>query len=314
VRRIASRLLQLLLPLLNRVLHLAEVTLWSGSGRPLPHAPVLIVGAPRSGSTLLFQVLTEAFDFGYLSNAHCMFSGGPSLVERFARPLRRRASSTFTSRRGVVEGWAAPSECGRFWYRFFRRKPEYVPASAFAPRERRALRSALRALLGAFGRPALFKNMHCGLRLEPLADAVPEALFIFITRDVVDNAHSLLETRRDVYGDYATWWSMEPPEIDALKTLPPEQQVVQQVRSLNALIAKQLQELHRGRFITITYDQLSARPRDVVERVAQFLAAHQAEPPRRNAVPEAFPATAKIRIDAALYERLRAYVTAEPAR
>lgn len=315
MRRAASRLLHLLLPLVNSVLHRAEVALSSGSARPLPHAPVLIVGAPRSGSTLLFQLLTEAFDFGYLSNAHCMFSGAPSWVERVFRPLRRRGSSTFASKRGVVEGWSAPSECGRFWYRFFRRKPEYVPAAEFGRRESRALRAALRALLRAFGRPVLFKNMHCGLRLEPLAAAVPEALFIFITRDVVENAHSLLETRRDVSGDYAAWWSMEPPGIETLKGLPPEQQVVEQVRSINTLVARQLEELHRGRYLTLSYEELSARPRETVETVARFLAAHQAEPARRGGqLPEAFPPRTKVRIDAALYERLRAYAAAEPAR
>jgi hypothetical protein len=136
----------------------------------------------------------------------------------------------------VVRGWSAPSECGGFWYRFFRRKPQYVPGEEFDPRQGKKLRAALRALLGAFGRPVLFKNLHCSLRLEPLSAAIPEALFIFIRRDVVDNAHSLLEARREVFGHYAGWWSMEPPQIRTLETLPPEQQVVEQVRSINALV------------------------------------------------------------------------------
>lgn len=313
MRRLAGRLLTLLAPYINRVLHSAEVTLWSGSDKPLPHRPVLIVGAPRSGSTLLFQVLTEAFDFGYLSNLHCSFNGGASFVERFIRPLRWRSASTFASRHGVVPGVAAPSECGGFWYRFFRRRPEYVPAADFATKKQ--LRAALRALLGAFGRPVLFKNMHCGLRLEPLASAVPEALFLFITRDVVDNAHSLLETRREVYGDYARWWSMEPPAVESLKTLPPEQQVAEQVRQLNELIARQLAELHRGRFLTLTYEELTASPHAMLDKVAAFLDAHDAKPQKRTSaqVPEAFPIRRTVKIETELYDRLCAY-TAESAR
>jgi LPS sulfotransferase NodH len=307
MRRVAWWLLQRLLPAINGTLHYAELATSSGSDRPLPHAPVLILGAPRSGSTLLFQVLTEAFDFGYISNLHCTFKGGPSFVERLVRPLRWRISSTFTSRHGVVRGSAAPSECGGFWYRFFRRSPQYVPAGAFA--KKKQLRAALRALLKAFGRPVLFKNIHCGLRLEPLAAAVPEALFIFITRDVVDNAHSLLESRREVNHDYVQWWSMEPPAIESLRTLPPEQQVVEQVRQLNDVIARQLAELHRGRFVTISYDELTARPHATVEKVAAFLEAHHARPAKRTTaqVPEVFPVRRSVKIETDLYDRLCAY-------
>lgn len=313
MRRAGSRAVERLAPVINRGLHYAEVLLSSGSDRPLPHAPVLIVGAPRSGSTLLFQVLTEAFDFGYLSNLHCLFNGAPSWVERLVRPLRWRSESSFSSKRGVVPGRAAPSECGAFWYRFFRRKPQYVQAGDF--HARRSMRAALRALLRAFGRPVLFKNIHCSLRLEPLANAVPEALFIFITRNVVDNAHSLLETRRDVFDDYARWWSMEPPNIETLKNLPAEQQVVEQIRQINALVAGQLTELHGGRYLTIAYEDLTARPHEVVETVARFLAARGAEPPRRNVqIPAAFPARTKVTIDAELYDRLCAYAGAEGAR
>jgi len=36
----------------------------------LAHSPLFIVGPPRCGSTLLYQVLTEAFDLAYVSNVH----------------------------------------------------------------------------------------------------------------------------------------------------------------------------------------------------------------------------------------------------
>jgi LPS sulfotransferase NodH len=314
MRKLGGRLVALLIPVINGVLHRVELALSSGSSKPLPHRPVLIVGAPRSGSTLLFQVLTEVLDFGYISNLHCLFSGGPSVVERLVRPLRWRTRSTFASKRGVVSGWSAPSECGGFWYRFFRRKPEYVPGGELDPRQGKKLRAALRALLSAFGRPVLFKNMHCSLRIEPLSAAVPEALFIFIRRDVVDNAHSLLETRRDVYGDYSKWWSMEPPRIAELASLPPEEQVVEQIRGINSLVERQLQERFPGSFIALSYEELIANPRGTVQSVAAFLDAHGAKPAARaGELPESFQAHKSVKIDTELYDRLCAYA-AEPSR
>ncbi|MFQ5425907.1 MAG: hypothetical protein ACE5EV_02380, partial [Gaiellales bacterium] len=45
---------------------------------------ILIVGAPRCGSTLLYQLVARRFDVTYLSNLHCAFFGAPSIVERVA--------------------------------------------------------------------------------------------------------------------------------------------------------------------------------------------------------------------------------------
>ena len=51
------------------------------------YPPIFIIGAPRSGSTLLLQAIIEVFDLGYISNCHCNWYGAPAL-----------AGSSFTTR------------------------------------------------------------------------------------------------------------------------------------------------------------------------------------------------------------------------
>src|SRR5580692_3262293 len=89
--------------------------------RPTTHAPIFIVGAPRSGSTLLYQLMTSCFHFGYISNLHCTLYGAPQLVERFMRNSDFHPDSNFRSDTGQTEGMAGPCECNAYWYLFFPR-------------------------------------------------------------------------------------------------------------------------------------------------------------------------------------------------
>ncbi len=48
---------------------------------PLRHPPIFFLGAPRSGSTLAVQVITDALDLGYISNRHCQWFSAPALAK-----------------------------------------------------------------------------------------------------------------------------------------------------------------------------------------------------------------------------------------
>ena len=276
-----------------------------GDDQPLEQPPVFIVGAPRSGSTLLYQLLVEVFEVGFLSNRHCRLWGSPALVERFARP-KRAASHTYDSTHGGTAGAGAPSECGEYWYRFFRRRPHHVPLAEADPARLRALRASVRGFGAAAGRPLLFKNLFCTLRLEPIAAALPEAAYLLIRRDLVDNAHSILEARKRINGDYAAWWSSEPPEIERLRTLPAEQQAVEQVRLVEAA-AERTRAANPDRFLELRYEDLCSDPRATVDEVEAFLAGFGIQVSRRGIAPERFEPRSGVRIDSPLYERLVAY-------
>lgn len=275
----------------------------------LPYPPIFIIGAPRSGSTLLYQVLTNYYDVGYLSNLHARFYGSPSIIERFFHPLKSRQSSDYTSYHGRTEGWLDPSECGEFWYRFFRRKPQYVPLDEADPNKIRQLRGAVRSLVDAFGKPILFKNLNCALRLEPLAKALPESLFIVIHRELLDNSHSLLEGRKKLYGNYTTWWSMEPPAIDKLKTLPPHQQVMEQIRHIYTLIERDRKIIGSNRFIDLQYEEFCRDTYCTINRLDIFFRSHGVNLKKlpQLSIPPNFQRRNQIRIDRALYSELTNY-------
>lgn len=276
----------------NRSLHALEVRLGRRWGdETLPYPPIFVVGAPRSGSTLLYQLLTDRFDVGYLANGHARQPGAPSLVERFRGLIRGRRAELgdYRSSFGNTAGELGPSECGPFWYRFFPRRPHYVAADAFPTASRRELRAAIGAFVEACGRPVVYKNLVNTARMDAIAATLPEALFVAVHRDLAANATSLLDARMRVAGAYDSWWSVEPPGIERLLQLPEQEQVVEQVRELDALVARVEASIGSERVLHLAYEDLCADPRAELERIAAFATRHGCELGQRGEVPASFP-------------------------
>ena len=274
---------------MNRAAARIEARLGKGADVPLRHSPIFVVGAPRSGSTLLYQLLVVRFDVAYLSNLHCALFGAPSLVER-AVGRRLPPPAVFSSRYGRTAGLAAPSECGPYWYRFFRKRPQHVTLEEADPEALRELRASVRALGDASGRPIVFKNLLNSLRIGPLGTALPEALFLVVQRDLDDNVASILAARLAVRGDEAAWWSAEPPEVERLRALPPREQAAGQVRGVSAAIDAERESLGRERFLDVRYERLCADTHGVLAEISEFASAHGLALAGRRPVPASFGA------------------------
>lgn len=252
--------------------------------------PIFIIGAPRSGSTLFYQYLTAALKVGYLTNAHCLFFGLPSYLEGALHLSDRDQRSNFDSRHGKTRGALAPSECGEYWYRFFRRKPQYVPDDAIRDVMVERMRVAVMKLVAAMAKPVVFKNMNCALRLEPLSKAFPKAVYLVTHRDPSSNARSILRVRMRVHGSYAKWWSMEPPSVMDLLRMDPVEQVVRQVQDIHEVIERAERRVGSARFYHISYERFCGEPAFELRSVGQFLERNGIRVPTRNVeLPSHFP-------------------------
>lgn len=291
-------------------------SVWASGSSDLRHPPVFVLGAPRSGSTLAVQVLTDALDFGFISNCHCQWFGAPTLAEKLFHPINNRPSSDYRSRLGVTRGGHAPAECGEWWYRFFRRKPLYMRLDEVDPTKMGEFRRSIVSLTNAIDRSIIFKNLYASMRIQAIAHYLPESLFIVIHRDEVDIGHSLLEGRDRVFGNYQTWWSMEPPEIELLKRLPAHEQVIEQIRHTYRTIDSDisLANIDSKRRMDFTYEDFCDSPASFVEAVRLFLKQNGCQIESRNIVlPESFARRQEVRIDGKLYEALRRYAAGKAA-
>ena len=297
---------------MNGLLHHLECALVrSEEEEELRQGLVFILGAPRSGSTLLYQVLIERFDFGFLSNLHGIFYGAPTMVERIAGSSRRPRTGDYSSLHGTTRGWNSPSEFGQFWYRFFRRNPQHVGLGDVDPKKMVYLRKIFARLTRISGRPMLVKNMVCSLRLAPLAATFPEAKFVVIRRAEIANAHSLLEARQKIMGSYRTWWSMQPANYPQLLEEPCHVQVVEQIRGVHRMIDEARAELGSERFTEVTYEDLCADPGRVVTQLERFFENTGVGVETRGHCPPSFSPGDGVRIDRDLYERMVRYASAD---
>lgn len=235
--------------------------------------PTFIIGPPRCGSTLAIQVLTEALDLGFISNAHAAWFGAPAVAELAIRCVRRRIPSDFRSDLGRTVGLHAPSECPAWWYRFFPRRPPYVGPADLDSSNLAGFRRSIEAFTATSGRPLVFKNLYASLRIHPIVASVPESIFIVIKRPMEDVARSLLAARLREFGTHDQWLSVEPPNVEELRRLPPFQQVLGQVESIYKLIRADLASarVSMQRVFDLDFQALCADPGECVQRYQEHL-------------------------------------------
>ena len=288
------------------ILSTFEIFLRKKSHESIEYPPIFIIGAPRSGSTLLIQAIVSAFDIGYISNCHCKLYGAPALAEKLFCSTQNRKKSTFESLHGTTKSSEDPSECGKFWYRFFRKNPIYVQASDISPQDLNRFSLSVKSLMSTIGKPFVFKNMYASLRIQPILNAFPNACFIITERDEVDNAHSLLVTRNNVYGNYDQWWSMEPPNIDELINLPATVQVLQQIRSIHKTIMSDLAVMNvpDKQVIRMSYEELCEHPNLCMSKLSEFFAVNNIQVHHVSQLPDYFTRDQSVNVPIALYQEL----------
>ena len=255
------------------------------------------------------QVITSALDLGYISNRHCQWYGAPALAERLFRPTESKPRSTYRSFHGTTEGPHEPAECGDWWYRFFQLRPTYVTLQDVDPARMLQFRQSVASLTNVFDRPILFKNLYASLRIQAIAHYLPESLFIVTNRDEIDNGHSLLEARYRVFKDYDCWWSMEPPKVEDLKNLPAHQQVIEQIRHIQATIAQDLRSsgVSLASQFDLGYEEFCMNPGAKIDALQAFLRSNECLVSRAATSHSGFERRDKIRIDRSLYSAMVAY-------
>lgn len=262
--------LERLLALLNDHLHRArELT-------PRPVAPALpvvfVVGCARAGSTLLMQWLAHTGMVAYATNIISRFYKDPyvgALVHRILHDLDHRGEvfpdkpdrSAFRSELGRTHGADAPHDFGYFWRNYFGfgelqcdlvRTPDATQSAA--------LQSDVAGMEQVFGRPVMLKAMEMNWHLPAIRALFPDSVFLFVQRDPIANAASLLKARRSFYGDDGAWYSYKPAEYDTIKTLPPWEQVVAQVWHTNKAVRNGLKGLPAADVIEVEYERFCADP------------------------------------------------------
>lgn len=186
--------------------------------------PVFIVGAPRSGTTLLYQLLTYHYKFSYFSNFTSMFIKSPVLIGYLTCKFRKPYDdNSLSSDYGLMKGTWAPSEAGKIFKHWFLRKND------------EKIRNSIYALSDVFKAPFLAKNLRINAELEYVHQLFPNAVFIHIERDLLFNAQSLIlgirENNTDLIGNITE--NKQRPTITKASKDHVFEQVVDDIHKMN---------------------------------------------------------------------------------
>lgn len=224
--------------------------------------PIFIIGAPRTGSTLLFQLLLYCYHFSYISNIASFFYSCPATVTLLTqRIFGKYGNEDLKSEYGYVSGLMAPSEAGPLMERWFGKDLTRVNVSYG---DIGFVRQSMSAISHIMVGPCLFKTMKLTLKIEDLAKIFPGALFANIKRQPIYAAQSIILTRRKLLNSDRAWWSYELPDKDELLKLEPFEQVAFQIKTIWDLIEAGKRKLGPSRFVELTYEDLCHRTKETL--------------------------------------------------
>ena len=279
--------------LLNLNRYLREWEVQSYGDYPETDPILFVLGVPRSGTTLLAQLIAHSFDIGYINNFAARFWLAPVTGVRLSKILFTEKRTDFQSRYATTSHITDLHAFGYFWRHWFRAET----LTDFARAQERAdeidwpgLRRTLLNIRHEFDKPLVFKNLFGGYYIERFLRLMERVVFVYVERDPVDCAISILKARREYYDDPNLWWSTVPPEYERLKDLPYMEQIAGQVYYLRRLYREQIAAVKQERIISLTYRDLCADPSGVLRRIqARCRQWFDVEIEMTTVPPESFP-------------------------
>ncbi len=229
-----------------------------------------IIGPPRSGTTLLYELVVTRFRCGYFTNLSKRLFRVPVAATWLCRKAMRHRSGSFDSVYGELGGNAAPNEAGRVWSHWM---PYAAPYNLDRPGLTPArMRHKLAAICGIAGQPMVVKNIILQTDFPLLIESFPNAIFLYVERDWADNARSLVKAREDKSSmDQTGWWSLRPPGWEKYAAADPVEQSCAQVMLSHKDIKACLREAGREeKVMKIDYERLCAQPGEVLDEIEAF--------------------------------------------
>ena len=232
---------------------------------------VHVIGAPRSGTTLLTQVLAAHTNIGYINNLIAAFWKAPVYGIRLsAQVVPRNTGSSYQSEFGRTKGIHEPHEFGYFWSELLdyqeMREPEEEKNIDWEH-----VRLIFTNMTRAYGGPILFKSLLLAWHIPQMQMTLPKTCWLHIRRDPIQNSLSLLRFRHQFLGSVEKWGSLKPKEYEWLANKPYWEQVAGQVYFLEKRYREQLKQIPKENILSLTYEELCNSPGEAIKNALRVI-------------------------------------------
>lgn len=238
----------------------------------LQYPIVFVVGYPRSGTTLLSQILAHGLNLGYINNMMARFWKNPITGIKFSQSIFKHQQDTgFDSDYGATSKLTDIHEFGYFWREWLQKHTFYDIVNADEKEDQldwKGLKEVLANMQHQFGKSMVFKNIYGSYHMERMKRELGQVLYVYIEREPLDSALSIIDARKKYYNDIETWWSYVPPEYNKIKETNAYRQIAGQIHYLKKYYRERLLKPEiKDSSIMVNYSDLCNEPRAFLKRV-----------------------------------------------
>jgi hypothetical protein len=239
----------------------------------LKHQPVFIIGAPRTGSTILYQLVTNVFDVLYIDNLACKFYKNLFLGVYLSQLIYKNVPhNVYHSRYGRTDKLHGPSECGQFWYRWLPVHKHFIDFSDITDSMVSEIRQEITSIINFFNKPFIFKNLNAGQRIRLITKCFPDAKFIWIRREPLFIVQSVLLGKRSLNIMDNQVWGIYPKDLDKIKKIKdPYEQITTQIYLLEKQIYLDRKFIQKGNLLTIQYEKFIENYEYFLKNIKNFI-------------------------------------------
>jgi len=225
--------------------------------------PIFVIGSGRSGTTLLYNILTGHEDLAWVSNLSNRLPMIPAIVGASRFNKLRSLHRVFQPAMETIEGY---NHIGLDRSTIPWDPSKNVVTNQLAEKTRNYFEAHCRA----WRREQLVsKNTSNSTRIHLLDEIFPDARYVHIHRHPYSVISSLLNV--GFWSDLDLWWSDKTPQqlelagADAIEVAAEHWN-----RQMQAILAS-ADTLPESRFIQLSYEDLVSSPETVCEKILNFL-------------------------------------------
>ena len=254
---------------------------------------LFICGAPRSGTTLVYQTLIRALPVAWFANLVALFPRTPLTATRLWGTVEPHPNPKFRSYYGRTGSPRGSTDALELWDRWLG-SDRTRPAPPLDYRRQEAMIKFFGAYEQISQRPLVAKNNSLNVNAHLVASVLPTAAFFCLRRDPALLAQSLLQARRDIHGNERVPYGVLSDELRQAQ-LDPIDHVCHQALYYEETIREQVARIGPERFVVVSYEEFCADPGRLLHEAAHHLLGRAASPEERARIPVNFTASRRIR-------------------
>lgn len=239
-----------------------------------PNHPLLfIVGAPRSGTTILTQWIASLGSHAYGSNFLTRFAYAPyigALIQRllfeekfdFHGDLQDiKSEISLESNLGKSKGALGVNEFQHFFRNYMNNfDPEFLSKDEFSKVQIDSLLAGFASMEAVFEKPFCTKAFMLQYNIMQLYEKYKNIIYLHTVREPIYNMQSIYVARKKYFNSTKIWLGPKPKEFLELSKMDEFHQIAGQVYFTNKSISESFDKLPVSNTITIQYEDFCTDP------------------------------------------------------